>query len=130
MKENQAYLDENISISQIAEKLGILNHHLSMTINIEFGLNFYNYINKHRIMHAELLLKNPKEKEESVLMIAYRSGFQSKRSFNKAFKLKETTLENNPKNIKNYCYYFMKILGTYLISVHILHPCSWNCIIC
>ena len=30
--------------------------------------------------------KDPEERKESILMIAYNSGFQSKTSFNKAFK--------------------------------------------
>lgn len=57
-----------------------------MTINIEFQQNFYNYVNQHRIKYAENMLKDPEESEESILMIAYNSGFQSKTSFNKAFK--------------------------------------------
>ena len=57
-----------------------------MTINIEFNQNFYNYINSHRIRYAEGLLKDPEQKDENILMIAFHSGFQSKTSFNKAFK--------------------------------------------
>lgn len=86
MLEKQAYLDEDLSVSRLSKKLDIPSHHLSMTINTEFNQNFYNYINRHRIEYAENLLKDPEEIEESILMIAYRSGFKSKASFNKAFK--------------------------------------------
>ncbi len=86
MITNQAFLDENISVHQISEILNIPHHHLSMTINIEFKKNFYSYINCHRIKYAENLLKDPVKREESILMIAFSSGFQSKTSFNKAFK--------------------------------------------
>ena len=41
MLNNQAFLDENISVPQISEILNIPRHHLSMTINIEFKQNFY-----------------------------------------------------------------------------------------
>jgi AraC-like DNA-binding protein/HAMP domain-containing protein len=86
MLQDQAFLNEDISVQQVSEELNIPPHHLSMTINIEFEESFFNYVNRHRIGHAEKLLKDPEEIEESILMIAYRSGFQSKTSFNKAFK--------------------------------------------
>jgi AraC-like DNA-binding protein len=86
MMNNQAFLDENISVPQISKVLNIPRHHLSMTINIEFKQNFYSYVNCHRIKYAENLLKDPVKREESILMIAFSSGFQSKTSFNKAFK--------------------------------------------
>jgi len=86
MQREQVFLDEKISILQISEELNIPNHHLSMTINVELNMNFFNYINRYRIKYSEGLLKDPKEKEESILSIAYRSGFQSKSSFNRVFK--------------------------------------------
>jgi AraC-like DNA-binding protein len=86
MTEEQAYLDEDISVGQIAETLDIPQHHLSMTINIEFGQNFYNYVNGHRTHHATALLVDPAQQGESILNIAFSSGFQSKTAFNKAFK--------------------------------------------
>ncbi len=86
MVEKQPFLDENISVRQISEELNIPRHHISMTINIEFDQNFYNYVNRYRIRYAEDLLMDTEESDESILMIAYRSGFQSKTSFNKAFK--------------------------------------------
>lgn len=86
MIQNKAYLEENISIPEISKALDIPQHHLSMTINISFQQNFYSYVNQFRVNHAEGLLKDPKEKAETILMIAYSSGFQSKTSFNKAFK--------------------------------------------
>ncbi len=57
-----------------------------MTINIEFNKNFYNYINYHRIRYAEKFLKDHNKKDETILTIAYNSGFQSKTSFNNYFK--------------------------------------------
>lgn len=86
MLQEQAFLNEEISIPQISEELSIPKHLLSMTINIEFGENFSAYVNRYRIRYAELLLKNPDKLEESILMIAYLSGFQSKASFHRAFK--------------------------------------------
>jgi AraC-like DNA-binding protein len=82
----KAFLNEDISAPKISEELNIPYHHLSLTINIEFEQNFFNYVNGYRIRYAEELLKDPEKNEESILMIAFTSGFQSKSSFNKAFK--------------------------------------------
>ena len=86
MNQKQAFLEETLSVHQVSKELNIPPHHLSMTINIEFEQNFYNYVNRHRIRYAEKLLNDPEKNEESILMIACLSGFQSKSSFNKAFK--------------------------------------------
>jgi len=40
----------------------------------------------HHIKYGEALLKDPEKNEESISATAYLSGFQSKSSFNKAFK--------------------------------------------
>ena len=87
MLQKQAFRrDDDFSIATVSEKLNIPAHHLSITINIEFDQNFYTYVNNHRIRYAEGLLKDPEKNKESILMIASLSGFQSKSSFNKAFK--------------------------------------------
>lgn len=86
MIEEQAFRNENISVAEVSEELNIPSHHLSISINIEFEQNFYNYVNNHRIRYAEALLKDPEKNKKSILMIASLSGFKSKSSFNKAFK--------------------------------------------
>ena len=86
MLQQQAFRDDDISVAKVSEELDIPSHHLSITINIEFEQNFYTYVNNHRIRYAEGLLKDPDKNKESILMVASLSGFQSKSSFNKAFK--------------------------------------------
>ncbi len=98
MKEQQSYLNENISIPQLSKELNIPHYYLSMTINIEFNTNYYGYINSLRIKHAEELLRDPKENNESILMIAYRAGFQSKTTFNRVFK---TIHHKTPKEYRD-----------------------------
>ena len=51
-----------------------------------FGLNFFNFINKHRVEEAKLLLLSKKMDQYSILGIAYESGFNSKTAFNTTFK--------------------------------------------
>ncbi len=44
MNKEQPFLDADISVRQIADKLNIAYYNLSMTINIELNKNFNNYI--------------------------------------------------------------------------------------
>lgn len=87
MDNEKAFLIEGITISDLSDNLNIPQHLLSMTINIEYKKNFYNYINFQRIKYAEQLLKSPESKDDTILNIAYNSGFQSKASFYRFFKL-------------------------------------------
>jgi len=86
MINEQAFLEEDISLAMVADELNTKSHFLSMAINIEFEKNFFNYINQHRVEYAMKLLRDPDEKDNNILTIAYKSGFQSKTSFNTYFK--------------------------------------------
>lgn len=86
MEEKKEYLNDELTLNSIADELSIPQHLLSMTINLELKQNFFNFINSYRVNHAKELLQNPEESKETILNIAYKSGFQSKSSFNKYFK--------------------------------------------
>lgn len=86
MDENKPYLDENITIKDLADGVGIPPHHLSIVINTKFNKNFYNYINEYRVKEVAAVLDNPENTEASILAIAFRSGFNSKSTFNTVFK--------------------------------------------
>lgn len=80
------YLHENITIKELSEKVGIPYHHLSIVINSMLKKNFYTFINEYRIEEAITIMKEPGNEDASVLSIAFRSGFNSKSSFNNVFK--------------------------------------------
>ncbi len=86
MNKEKAFLDNEISITKISQVLNIPKHFISMTLNIEFEKSFYHFVNMYRIRYAGELLKREDQKENSILNIAFDSGFQSKATFNKTFK--------------------------------------------
>ncbi|MCU7843268.1 MAG: AraC family transcriptional regulator [Candidatus Thiodiazotropha sp. (ex Monitilora ramsayi)] len=86
MNSQQAFLQEDLTVGQLANFLDIPQHHISMAINTEFGKNFYQYVNQHRVAFAMQLLREPGTSEENIMNVAFRSGFKSKSTFNKAFK--------------------------------------------
>lgn len=86
MTEERLYLDNELTLATIADKLGIGIHDASFLINEVTGSNFYNYINKFRVEEAKKLLQSEDAKRFSVLGIAFESGFNSKTAFYAAFK--------------------------------------------
>jgi ligand-binding sensor domain-containing protein/AraC-like DNA-binding protein len=86
MKEEKPYLDPNMTVTKLAKRLGVSKEHISQTINQCFYMNFNQFLNKYRIEEAKERLKDPKESQYVVFKIALDVGFNSKSTFNTAFK--------------------------------------------
>ena len=86
MKTQQPYLNPELKIEELAQSMGITPHHLSYVINVGYGENFFQFINKYRIAKVKELLLTEKYNKLSIMGIAYESGFNSKTSFNTTFK--------------------------------------------
>jgi AraC-like DNA-binding protein len=86
MEKEKLYLDKDIGLSRLAQKLGIPLHHLSQIINEKTGSNFYDYINAQRIEEAKRLLLAPQMRNRSIASVAFDAGFNSLSAFNAAFK--------------------------------------------
>ncbi len=84
-EEEKPYLDENITVGQIAKKLYTNKAYLSRAINDYTGKNFCQFVNYHRIMYSmEIFKENPGYR---VSELAEASGFHTIVSFNMAFRL-------------------------------------------
>jgi len=88
MKEEKPYLNEELSIKDLAEMLEVSSKNLSRVINEQKGMNFFDYINHYRIEEACDLLKNRSRSELRINEIMYQVGFRSKSTFNQVFKNK------------------------------------------
>lgn len=86
MESEKLYLEGELKLSDVAEKLGISNNNLSQIINEKLRKNFYDFVNEYRVETAKQLLVNPKKQHLTLLAIAFESGFNSKSSFNSVFK--------------------------------------------
>ncbi|WP_346882323.1 helix-turn-helix domain-containing protein [uncultured Algibacter sp.] len=87
MQQEKPYLDGSISQSELAKKLNLSTHHFSEILNFTFEQNFYNFINSYRVLEAKNLIKNPEYKDAKMIAITFDSGFKSKTSFNRVFKI-------------------------------------------
>lgn len=74
---------DDILVDDLAEIAGFSKFHFTRLFQQYMGVSYYNYLNHHRILHAETLLIDP---NLSVTEVAMRSGFGSLATFNRAFK--------------------------------------------
>jgi AraC-like DNA-binding protein len=86
MENEKLFLDNDLNLPAVAEKLGVSIHETSFLINETTKDNFYNFINKYRVEEAKKLLASSKMDELNILGIAFASGFNSKTTFNTTFK--------------------------------------------
>lgn len=86
MTTNEPFLNPELSIQSLADGLDIPIRDLSELINYHYKQNFYNFINAYRISMAKKLLSDPTSKNLTISEIFYKIGFNSKSSFNTAFK--------------------------------------------
>lgn len=86
METEKPFLDSELSLIKLANKMNISSHLLSYIINNGFNENFYQFVNRYRIEEAKKLILNPKMEYLSLLGIGFEVGFNSKTVFNTTFK--------------------------------------------
>jgi AraC-like DNA-binding protein len=80
------YLDPELNIQSLAQKLNLSPAFVSLVINSAFKKNFRNLINEYRVEEVKRRLEDPKSGQLSLLGIAYECGFNSEASFYRIFK--------------------------------------------
>ncbi len=86
VKDNLYYQDPELSLSSLAEKLEIGPHELSRIINTVFKKSFNDFISEYRVADVVQKMQDPAYDHITLLGIAFESGFNSKTTFNRAFK--------------------------------------------
>ena len=82
----KVYTEPELSLTDLAKKLGTNASVLSKAINKSFGMNFNDFINYYRVQGIIEKLKAGEHKTQTLISIAYDCGFNSKATFNRAFK--------------------------------------------
>ena len=86
MDREEPFLDPDLTIHQLATRLKIPLRDLSLLINRDLNQHFFDFINAYRIKKAKEILVDASRSDHTVLEILYAVGFNSKSSFNTAFK--------------------------------------------
>jgi len=86
MEIDKPYLDAELNLVSLAEKINTTPHKLSQVINEKLGLNFYDFVNKYRIDEVKEALSKAETQNLKILAIAWDCGFNSKSVFYNTFK--------------------------------------------
>lgn len=86
MEEDKPYLTPNLSLRDLAEKMGTSDKNLSMMINNHLNVSFYDLVNAYRVKEAKARLMSNDLEKYTVTGIGKMCGFSSKSSFYRVFK--------------------------------------------
>ena len=86
MVEGKPFLDPELSLVRLAVRLGVGRNQLSWVINNLEGRRFFDYVNAFRVQAVMDMLKDPARSGEKLISLAFDAGFNSKPTFNAAFK--------------------------------------------
>ncbi|WP_435352800.1 helix-turn-helix domain-containing protein [Emticicia sp. SJ17W-69] len=86
MLQDKLYLEPELSLSDLALKLKTNTSVLSSAINSNFGKNFNDFVNEYRVEEFKKQIKLSENQHYTLLAIAFDCGFNSKATFNRAFK--------------------------------------------
>jgi AraC-like DNA-binding protein len=85
--ENGSYFTNSLaSLSGLAKQINESPHHVSQVINEKMNRNFFEMLAFYRVEHAKKLIRQDKKGKITVEELAELVGYNSKSSFNSAFK--------------------------------------------
>ncbi|MBP1666811.1 MAG: transcriptional regulator, AraC family protein [Bacteroidetes bacterium] len=85
--ENRNYFTNNLaSLSGLAKQINESSHHVSQVINEKMNKSFFELLAFYRVEHAKKLIREDKNAKLTVEELAEMVGYNSKSSFNIAFK--------------------------------------------
>lgn len=86
MATNRYFEEPELSLAMLAEKLNMAPHDVSRLINTVFKKSFNDFVNEFRVRDVVSRLQDPASKNLTLLGIAMDAGFNSKSTFNRAFR--------------------------------------------
>lgn len=86
IEKDNLYLEPELTLSDLARHVATNPSYLSKIINNSTGQNFNDFINEYRVQAVIEKLKSGEQATQTLLGIAFDCGFNSKATFNRAFK--------------------------------------------
>lgn len=83
MRTDELYHNPFLNLSNLAAHTGVNPHRISQVLNTHMKMSFFDFVNGWRVKEAEQRLKN---EAENILQISEEVGFNSRSTFNAAFK--------------------------------------------
>ena len=91
MENEKLFKNNTLSLKELSDIIKIQPYRLTQVIAKTEKHNFYSFINNYRVDEVKNLLSDPKNKDRTVLELAFQAGFNSKTTFNEFFKKSEKT---------------------------------------
>ena len=86
MAAQKLHQDANLTLTDLADKIGTSPQLLSQYLNEVLGVSFFEYVNRARVEAVQALMQDPDHQHHTVLDLALMAGFNSKSAFNTSFK--------------------------------------------
>jgi AraC-like DNA-binding protein len=86
MATEQPWLEPELTLTELAQRLRLSPSVLSKVINAGCGQNFNDFVNTYRVEEARRKLADARFSHYSLVGVALESGFNSKSTFNRVFK--------------------------------------------
>ena len=83
MTDDKLFLQDNLSLNKLSESISETENHISETFSQFLNTKFFQFVNGFRVEEAKKALQ---ESDKLVTNIAFDVGFNSKSTFNTAFK--------------------------------------------
>ena len=100
MVNERAFMKNDLTLSDVAKQLKTSTNNISWVLNTVYNTTFYDFINGYRVKEFIQRVENKEHLSRTILALSMDSGFNSKSTFNKAFK---NLMKDTPSNfIKNH----------------------------
>jgi AraC-like DNA-binding protein len=86
MSKEKLYLNENLSLKEVASALNVDPNLISHILNSHLGKSFHDFINEYRVEAVKTKIADPAWNHMTLLGIALECGFNSKTTFNRVFR--------------------------------------------
>jgi AraC-like DNA-binding protein len=86
METNRYFTNNLASLAGLARQINESSHHVSQVINEKMNRNFFEMLAWYRVEHAKKLIRQDKQGKITVEELAEMVGYNSKSSFNSAFR--------------------------------------------
>ena len=100
MTNERVFMENDLTLSDVAKQLKTSTNNISWVLNTVYDTTFYDFINGYRVKEFIQKVENKEHLKHTILALSIESGFNSKSTFNKAFKI---LMKDTPSNfIKNH----------------------------
>jgi AraC-like DNA-binding protein len=86
MSDEKPYLNEDLSLTTLADILKVHPKLLSTVINSELNCTFFDFVNKYRVAEVKRRLADKASINQTIMTIAFECGFNTKSAFNAVFR--------------------------------------------